>query len=313
MHCHITLERALRGAALALFVLSTGCATDGADSDLVDDEQTFEALGPATRASDSLGKYLTDLSSSMNAWQRKTMNATTNDERHEQALLEINIRETVRNRQDEILTELETGPAKNRIIAAAAIGFSDDPAMLGPLVVALDDRNEKVVSNALLGLTVLNSPETPMSRIAELIKYGEDPKTRWSASNCARSLIEAGAEGAPVLGAARSGLTDIEEPMVRTQCALILARLEDVESIDALSLLLYDEAPIVSVSAARSLSYIGRRVDKAKGDAARALVAALGQEDRELRLRIHPSLVELSHRDYELDMVEWNRWVARLP
>ena len=101
--------------------------------------------------------------------------------------------------------------------------------------------------------------------------------------------------------------------MVRTQCALILARLEDTESIDALAILLYDETPIVSSSAARALAYIGRKVDTSKGDAARALVTALIEGDRAMRLRVHPALVELSRRDYELDTEEWSRWVARLP
>ena len=95
--------------------------------------------------------------------------------------------------------------------------------------------------------------------------------------------------------------------------ALILARLKDVDSIDALALLLYDETPIVSVSAAKSLAYLGREVDTAKGDAARALVTAMAEGDRQLRLRVHPSLVELSHRNFELDIEEWQDWVARLP
>lgn len=313
MHRPSSLGRALTLAAFTLSVSLCGCATDGAGSSEVTDAETFEALGPSTRSDDSIGKYLADLSTSMNAWMQKTMNAANEKERNKQSLLEINIRERVRNREDEILSQLETGPAKNRVIAAAALGFSDDPSVLSPLLAALDDRNPKVVSNALLGLTVLNSPETPLAPVAELLKYGEDPKTRWSAANCARSLIEAGAEGKPVLEAARGGLADVEEPMVRSQCALILARLEDAQSIDALTLLLYDETPLVSVTAGRSLAYIGRRVDTAKGDAARALVTALSEGDRELRLRIHPSLVELSRRDYELDIEEWTRWVSRLP
>ena len=314
MHSHSPTSHSLLGATLLALSLLASCATDGGgSSDVVDDSKTFEALGLSSRSDDSTGKYLADLSTSMNAWMDKTMTATTRQERNKQGLLELNIRERVRNRQAEILTELETGPVKNRIIAAAAIGFSNDPAVLSPLLAALDDPNEKVVSNALLGLTVLGSPDTPLGRVAELMTYSTDPKTRWSASNCARTLVEAGADSAPVLSAARSGLTDVEEPMVRTQCALILARLKDVDSIDALALLLYDETPIVSVSAAKSLAYLGREVDTAKGDAARALVTAMAEGDRQLRLRVHPSLVELSHRNFELDIEEWQDWVARLP
>jgi PBS lyase HEAT-like repeat len=313
MQCHPTLQRALRGATLALLVLASSCASDGGSSSVIDDSQTFEAIGPSSRSDDSIGMYLGDLSTSMNAWMEKTMTATTNQERNTQALLQINITERVRKRQDEILTELETGPTRNRVIAAAAIGFCGDPAVLSPLIAALDDPNEKVVSNALLGLTVLDSPDTPLGEVADLMTYATEAKTRWSAANCARSLIEAGADGAPVLSAARSGLTDVEEPMVRTQSALIVARLKDDESIDALASLLYDEAPIVSSSAARALAYIGREVDTAKGDCARALVTALAEGDRDLQERIHPSLVELSRRNFDLDLELWAEWVARQP
>jgi len=296
----------------ALCLLLGSCSTTDDQTDASADED-FRPLGPASRAGDSIGKYLTDLSTSIRAWNEKTLTAADTKERRKQALLEINIRERVTNRHMDILAELETGPDANRVIAAAALGFSDDPADLSPLIAALDDPNEKVVSNALLGLGVLELPQTPLFRIGELMRYSPNPKTRWSAADCALTLIAAGADSDGILEPARAGLTDAEEPMVRTQSALILCLIGDTESIDALGNLLFDEIPLVSNSAAKSLTHLGKNNDEAIGDAARALLRAMEEGDRDLRLRVHPSLVKLSGHDYELDAELWKEWVERLP
>jgi len=145
------------------------------------------------------------------------------------------------------------------------------------------------------------------------MRFSPNPKTRWSAADCALSLIAAGADGQALRDPARAGLTDAEEPVVRTQSALILALTGDTESIEALGDLLYDEVPLVSVSAAKSLAYLGGKHPSAAGPAARALFAALSGGDRALQLRVHPSLVQLSRRDYDLDLDQWEQWVKRLP
>lgn len=311
MYTHPTHSApALRLALLLLALLGACSSTPNEDPE---EPLEFRTFGPDSRTEHSIGKYLADLSTSMNAWMEKTLNASTTQESQKQELLEINIRERVHIRQAEILAELEMGPTQNRVIAAAAIGFSNDLATLSPLLAALDDPNDKVVSNALLGLTMLDSPDTPLRRIGELIRFGADPKTRWSAANCARTLIQAGADGAPILDQIRAGLTDVEEPMVRSQCALAIALLGDVDSIDALGVLLFDSVPLVSRSAAEGLAYLGQTQDTHKGEAARTLIQALTEGERELRLRIHPSLVRLSRRDYGLDEEEWTKWGAKLP
>lgn len=299
--------------ALLLFV-GAGCASTDADTKIdPEDDETFRPLGPASRMDDSIGKYLADLSTAISAWNAMTMAATTDKERRKQDLLEINIRERSRNRFTELLAELETGPEHNRIIAAAAIGFSREEAALSPLLAALDDPSDKVVGNALLGLGILGSPNTPLHEVGELMRFSPNSRTRWSAADCALSLIAAGAETEGIRDPARAGLTDAEEPVVRTQSALILALLGDTESVDALGVLLFDEVPLVSSSAAQALAYIGRKHPEAAGPAARALFTALSEGDRTLQLRVHPSMVQLSRRDFDLDLAEWEEWVRRLP
>jgi len=311
MHTPAPTSSAVRRLAptLLLFPLLGACSTTPEDEGPIEVRQ----FGPDTRTEASIGKYLADLSNAMTAWMNITLDASNERERSTKWGLETNLRESVRLRQGEILAELEAGPPQNRVIAAAALGFSEDPAVLSPLLAALDDRDPKVVSNALLGLTLLASPETPLPRIGELLRHGEDSKLRWSAANCSRTLIQAGADGSVILDDLRAGLTDLEEPVVRSQCALSLALLEDLDSIEALGGAVYDAVPLVSRAAAQGLVHLGRTVDTCKGEVARILVGALLDGDRELRVRVHRSLRELSGHDYGLDEEEWVKWSERLP
>lgn len=304
------LVQGLLGVALLLLA---GCSStdDKLNADNVDKD--YNPMGPASRAEDRIGKYLGDLSTSMNAWNGMTLNAATKEEQRKQNLLEVNIRERVNNRFPEILMELETGPDRNRVISAAAVGFSRDPAALSPLIAALDDTNEQVVSNALLGLGMFCSPETPLGKVGDLLRYSTDSTTRWSAADCALSLVAAGASTEGIIEPARAGLTDAEEPMVMAQCALLLAMAGDTDSIDALGDLLFDDAPIVSTSAARALAWLGNHHDEFEGSAARALFAAMEAGDRRLQERVRPELIKLSSMDFEYKVEEWEEWVARLP
>jgi HEAT repeat protein len=312
---HPSISRPLGLALCSLLALVAGCATTTSNSEIDPaEDETYRPLGPASRRDDSIGKYLGDLSTSINAWMEKTLYASTQQERNKQVLLETNIRERVRNRYDEILGQLETGPERNRIIAAGALGFSNQPAVVSPLLVALEDPNPKVVGNALMSLGVLGAPETPLNEIGQLLRYSPNPKTRWSAADCAVSLIAVGADRQGIVKPARAGLTDAEEPMVRTLSALILALVGDTESIDALGNLLYDEVPLVSKSGAEALGYLGKKNEKYEGQAARALFRAMSEGDRDLQLRVLPSLKQVSGgRDYGLDIEEWERWVRKLP
>ncbi|MFT7486626.1 MAG: HEAT repeat protein [Candidatus Paceibacteria bacterium] len=311
----LCLARSLAAASVILLLgFATGCASTENDHSIAStDDETYRPMGPASRRDDSIGKYLADLSTSISAWNSKTIAASNDSDRRKQALLEINIRERARNRFGEILLQLETGPEHNRVIAAAAIGFAGQEEALSPLLAALDDTSDKVVGNALLGLGTLGSKETPLHKVGDLLRYSPNSRTRWSAADCALSLVAAGADPDGIKEAARSGLTDAEEPIVRTQSALILAFIGDTDSIEALGDLVFDEVPLVSSSAAQALAFLGRKHPEAAGPAARALYTALAEGKRDLQLRVHPSLVRLSRRDYDLDLKLWDEWVRRLP
>lgn len=257
----------------------------------------------------SFGLYLAQLSTGIRAWTEKTWNAASSTDRKKQDMLELYLTGEAKKRQRELIETLETGPKQNRVIAAAALGFTREEDVLSPLLNALEDPEPDVVSNALLGLSLLQSPRTPLGRVSDILRYDPNERMRWSAAYALRVLIEAGARDKGALDAARAGLAD-EEPMVRSQCSLILALLSDAESIPSLTTLVYDEVPLVGSAAALALAHIGREVPGARRPAARALAQAMRDGDRALRVRLIAPLRKLSGQDFGMDVAAWSDWAA---
>lgn len=307
----------LVSALLAL--LGGACSTVPDKPGLAGAAQPAEEEAPyvplAQRSPDeerSVGKYLAELDAAIRAWMDKTWNASTREDRQKQDKLELYLEGEARRGQTELLVQLESGPLKNRIIAATALGFTRDPAVLSPLLGALEDPSSHVVQNALIGLSLLLSPDTPLERVAELMHPDREPELRGSAAYCARCLVEVGACGAGVLETARAGVVD-SDPIVRSQSALILALLLDPDAILPLSMLLGDDVELVVAAAARSLAYVGREMPERKGDSARALTAALTEADKPLRTVLLRNLVALSEKNYGNDDEAWQAWSHRLP
>lgn len=309
MSTSLQLPRSLAASLLALGVVA--CATTSSSQDLPAGEPGTP-IGHTPLPDAELGKYLGDLSNAISDWVQKTWSASSGEDARKQDLLGTWISENAHRRKAELVRELETGPLRNRIVAAAALGFTRDPEMLSPLLAALHDANDKVRGNALLGLTLLQSPDTPAGMICEILAREPDSKLRWSAVYCLRSLAEVGVEDPCMRRSGRLALSD-GEPMVRSQAALLLGHLGDVESIPQIAALLYDSFPLVSSAASRAIAGLGRRHPEHKGDAARALVQAMDEGDRTLRNRILGDLIALSGHNYALDVARWKEWATRLP
>jgi hypothetical protein len=298
-----------------LLCLTTACATppvavEGRTVDPFEGEPVLFSSTPIEEV--PLGKFLTDISASIQAWSQKTWTATSRTDIRKQNILEHHITQQARRRKDDLLYSLEAGPQHNRIIAAAALGFTRDPEVLSPLLVALEDPDSRVVGNALLGLTVLEHPDTPTERIATILSYDPSPQLRWGAAYCARTLAERGVRDEGLIDAGRSALLDTE-PVVRSQCLLLLAIIGDAESLGAMEGLLRDDVPLVAAAAIRSIGLLGENVPAVRGDCARALVSELRTEDHRARERVHRSLVSLGNRDYGNDLSRWRIWALRLP
>lgn len=299
----------LAAGALALG-LGACASTQGSQEVPVGEPAT--PIGNTPLPESELGKFLADLSNAISDWVQKTWSATSGEDARKQDLLGTWISEQAHRRKGELLRELETGPLRNRIVAAAALGFTRSPDVLPPLLAALHDPNDKVRSNVLLGLTLLQSPDTPPELVCEILARDPDSKLRWTAVYCLRSLAEVGVDDPCMRRSARLALSD-SEPMVRSQASLLLGHLGDVESIPQVAALLYDAVPLVSAAASRAIAGLGRTHPEHKGTAARALVQAMEEGNRELRNRVLGDLVALSGHNFAMDVGRWREWAGRLP
>ena len=303
--------------ALAPFALAAACATPAgtaaespAEGSAVEEYVPMELRLPDEEP--TVGKLLVDFSGSINAWTMKTWNAGDRRDRQKQDRLELYLTAQAKKYKETLLIELESGPAQNRTVAAAALGFAREADTLSPLLNALADPHPDVVLNAMLGLSLLQSPDTPLGQVCEILRHDANPRMRWSAAYLTRTLLEVGARGDCVSDAAHIGLSD-EEPMVRTQCALIMALLGETERLGDLSLLLHDGVPLVRSAAARALVHLGRHPPTHKGRAARALVEAMAAAERRERGRLAQQLVALSGHHHGMEVERWAEWANQLP
>jgi len=275
-------------------------------------EQPIAQLVEATRKPEPIGKLLQTLDQEITAWNNLFLAAQSETDRAKARNLEKTIMTTTHNRRHEILEQLESGPLTNRIVAAAALGFTRDQAVQSPLLAALDDTEPQVNSAALLGLWLLGRSDTPLDRIAAHLTAGETEEVRTNAALCLSTLVKNGARGPSALPALRIGMLD-RSPTVRAHCCLALAELGDTDSFQAIADMLTDRTTLAVAASARALAYLATQDIKLRGKAARAMVGAWIRAEEPAKTSIFRSMVELSGTNYGTDEEEWTKWASRLP
>lgn len=261
----------------------------------------------------SLGAFLADIDGQMRAWNRLFLSSETDEDRRKARLLELNLMSATRKRGAELLQTLESGAPTNRIVAAAALGFTRDASAQGPLLAALSSEDELLRSAALLGLWLLGRSDTPLDKVCELLRNSVSEEERNNAALCLLYLVRAGAGGDCVLAAARAGIVD-PLPGVRAQCTLLLAQLKDSDSFQPIADRLHDETNFVALAAGRSLAYIGRSVTADKGRCARALVKAWIAAEEPRKTSFLRDMLSLEPpRNYGDKEEDWLEWSLRLP
>lgn len=303
-----------RCAQSLLLALATACASTSSKESAPDTapQRPIGAIVEATNSPEAIGTLLVNLDASIRAWTTLTMTARTEEERRKASLLEQNLMYVTHKRVAELIEQLEAGPLNNQIVAASALGFTRDPQAQSPLIAALESPHAEVVSNALLGIALLGRTDTPLERVCALLRTSPEPWVRSNAAQCLASLTQAGARSDCVLAAARAGLAD-EEPVVRAQCALVLANLLDGESIPSLEALLQDRVILVGAASVRAIAHIGSESPHHKGTAARALSDAYARSQEALRPHLLRAMVELAGLSYGEGPKEWSEWSHRLP
>lgn len=299
----------LRAAALALSLAlaSSSCQSTGAKS-----KEASAANPIATAPDEPLGKLLADLDSAIGRWNALTLTATTAAEQREARMLESVIADQASKRRQDLIEALESGPPINRIRAAGALGFSKAIEAQSPLLAALHDPHPDVVHNALTSLAILGRGDTPLDDVCRILEEHPDAQTRAQAAYAIRSVVSAGGDGGCARSTSRRGLID-SEPFVRSQCALTLGILKDVESVPALSDLLYDPIPLVGEAAAEALVGIAKSEGAEKGRIARTFVLAYDKGDARQRRRAKHAMVRISDVNYGDDATLWAEWAGKLP
>ena len=307
---HLTCPRLFALGCLLLAACASSSSKGGAAKGQIE----VEDIDPARIkvVDESIGKYLADFDLAMQAWTKLVTTASSETERRRARELENVLMSRANLRFDDLIEQLETGPPHNRIRAASAVGFSGRDEALGPLLAALSDSYGDVVNNALLGLALLGSPDTPLEPICELLTDSSEANTRSNAGFAMRTVISAGGDGEIARRPARLALSD-PEPFVRVQSALVLGLLADSDSIPALADQVYDELPLVANAAIEALYMISEADPAHRGPVARALIPARTGADPRVQEKVRRTLVRIAGLDYGKDVDDWLEWANGLP
>ena len=303
-----------RQLCLVASLLLAGCSSSSPkpDGPLEDAREHMEVVAynpDAKLETSSLGSYLVGLDRSIQVWNGLFLSGDQERDALKLRSLSVDIGYRTRKLFYELVDELENSQAvNNRRVVAAALGFVQQPEAMSPLLNALSDPDLEVRTNALLGLGILGDPKTPTAGITEQMRSGLTERIRSNAALALLEILRAGGTADPdLLEAARAGLHDTE-PLVRTQCALILAHQLDTESIDDLALQLFsDDVNSAAMAAGRAIAYLGSRDSHVKGRCARALTASLGRVNSLVKRSVLNDLRKLSSMNFaeEEDWVEW--------
>jgi HEAT repeat protein len=164
---------------------------------------------------------------------------------------------------EDVLAALQKGTRERQLVAAWALGYArvpeNDLGIASPherardaLVAVLNEPDDALLRNALLGLWKLADPATPVHPLASLLAQHHDPDVR---TNAALALVTVVTPD--TVGGARDAmlvaLAD-NEPRVRMHAAVFARRFPAPESTKrVMQLLPHEDTPLVRAAFARAL------------------------------------------------------------
>jgi HEAT repeat protein len=331
----------MRHASL-FFLFLASCASSGSNSTgggkaLPSSIETEQYVNMSARISadgePSIGQFLSDVSNRVQAWS----NARYQGNEEQVRLLEGVLKFNCLQRQAELIHQLETGPPRNRSLAAVALGFTNSHVIIdpdksldlidrgalavSPLLFATMDDDAEVAANALMGLGILGRIETPLEPICNALDTSPNTSVRSNASYALIGILGASknvrtdfseSQQTIVRESCQRGLTDTDMS-VRTQSAAALGLVGNADSIPHLGDRLRDEVSIVAQSATTALARLGRDNASFKGRVARLLSGSLDRVLPTRRETILVGLIMLAEANLGKETVEWVDWAARLP
>jgi len=334
----------MRTTLLALILALSACASPPADGPEpasapgigagIDAPEYLDVPTTIERAEDlPIGAFLGEVGSRVQAW---TTARVYGDKERERILGQVLEFECAK-RQRELIEQLQTGPVRNRKLAAVALGFTNrlnvlqpdnttraidkGAEALGPLLGAIGDPDAEVSANALMGLGILARPETPLGPVCAALDGSEEPWRRGNAAFALSAVLEAAHGHEDGIGEDRTSLArdaslrnlDDSDLSVRAQCAASLGLVGDADSLAHLADYLDDEVTLVGQAAGRAMVRLAREDPTLKGRVARLLSHRLDLVRPSRRDVVLTALVLLAERHLGNDAEVWKDWAQNLP
>lgn len=328
--------RLLLLASLALAACSTPPESAPSSTDplggVLDAPEFLDVPTEIARAQElSIGAFLGEVGVRVEAWTAARLNG---DEERERLLRQV-LQFECSKRQRELVDQLQTGPVRNRSLAAVGLGFTNRRSVLqadlttievdsgaealGPLLGAISDPDPEVSANALMGLGILARPETPLGPLCAMLVGAEEPWRRGNAAFALSAILEASDEeaidperAALAREACLRALSD-SDLSVRAQCAASLGIVGDGESLAFLGDALDDDVALVGQAAGTALVRLARAEPTWKGRVGRLLAARLDLVRPTRRDTVIYALVLLAGRHLGEDAEVWQDWARNLP
>ncbi|MFT5080385.1 MAG: HEAT repeat protein [Planctomycetota bacterium] len=330
----------MRYASLLLLLLAS-CASSGSNEgdnrDLPSKIDTEEYVNLSARVSADedapIGAFLGEVGNRVQAWN----NARLLGDNERVRLLEGVLKFECLRRQDELIYQLEAGPSRNRSLAAVALGFTNsrvivDPDQslelidrgaiaISPLLAAINDEDDQVAANALMGLGLLGRIDTPLEPICNALDTSPDTAVRNNASYALVRILNASkdvpkdftVEQLAMVRQSSQLALNHSNPAIRIQASAVLGLAGDEDSIPHLGDRLNDEDATVGQAAATALARIGREQIHFKGKIARLLSGSLDRVRPTRRDTVMIGLILLAEHNFGEDTADWVSWANRLP
>ena len=329
----------MRYASLLLLLLAS-CATSGSTNgnrDLPSQIETEEYVNLSARVTADedapIGAFLGEVGNRVQAWN----NARLIGDNERVRLLEGVLKFECLRRQHEIIDQLETGPSRNRSLAAVALGFTNsrvivDPdksldlidrgaIAISPLLAAIPDEDPEVAANALMGLGLLGRVDTPLRPICEALDTSPAAPVRNNATDALICILSASknisadftADQLAMVRQSTQLALNHPNASIRIQASAVLGLAGNEDSIPHLGDRLNDEDPTVGQAAATALARIGREQIHFKGKVARLLSGSLDRVRPTRRETVMIGLILLAEHNYGDRSEDWVAWANKLP
>lgn len=280
-----------------LLLLAVSCSSTPTDDGSGPTELAPPSImGPERELSNDVrtGQTIFDCDTHLRTWIQAMGKPRTKNNQETITFTTVSLTRLVNKQMDVLVQEAVSGPARNRAIASAALGFSNDPEVLPLLVNNAVDDDPFVASKALLGIGVMASPDTPTSTFYQAVQ--REDRTEELTRNLAFALFQVAevvredinGSMAPVL----ISLLDDADPGVRWQSVMALGLIKAPIAIPPITdLLAGDPSDEVRSASAWSLGKIGSIGSSS------ALIRALEDSDKIVAGAARAALKRIHGRD----------------